>query len=302
MKKIIITEQQFKVLVESIVMEVDSREEVIEKWEKEKKMEDWFVKLLNNLEERSYHGDTYYINEETNEIYIYYDKDNNKLRINTDKMWKPLKSMFNVNFNDVGGIYKRLIGEYLNLWNVRPVPFDPDYLNLWQHNIKEEDFGSNVLQNIKDPSKPTRVRDFEGLDTGYATYKVGMLGLKDLNREIEYSLHWDNINNSKKYKQDDKPAYKYAFDWLDKNGYQHTESIRGKNPIPFIKPHEGLGITDKKGKVLLPSTSVDKGEQYISQIWWENISKEGLNMLDGVITTDEDKSYLFGGCYLFIFK
>ena len=94
MKKILITESQFKTLVENIVQfkhilneELSGNEYLKVKWE----IEDDFIKMLDNLEKKTHEqfkNDIFWVDKDNNVI-IRYNDHNKEINMDFHDWWKP---------------------------------------------------------------------------------------------------------------------------------------------------------------------------------------------------------------------
>jgi len=138
MMKITLTESQFKRLVENIVSE-ESREDAIEKWEEEKEIEDWFVKLLDNLEETKskldkYKSNIFWVNKDDGKIFMELVEDRKLIFIDYSSAWEKIKERYDYEDEQISNIIKQILGEHMNIWGYTPMT-----INFWERTMEKWD-------------------------------------------------------------------------------------------------------------------------------------------------------------------
>ena len=135
MNKILITEQQFKTLIENIIKE-ETREEVQEWLRRKWKVGDYFFKILDNLKEKKsdkYPESIFYVDKNTEEVYMEHDKKYGDLWIDYDKIWSFFESNYSINHEEIRDLMKELVGEHMNLWGVTPATHRLHYYSRWEN-------------------------------------------------------------------------------------------------------------------------------------------------------------------------
>ena len=135
--KLIITENQFKRLINNIINEEDNSLKLREKYHI---MEDWFVPLLNQLTEKTsdnYPGSIFWVNE-NNKVYMEHDQKNKWLWVDYDEIWSYFYKNYSHNYKEISKLIQGLVGEHLNLWGITPLngtvaqtKWVGEHLNLW---------------------------------------------------------------------------------------------------------------------------------------------------------------------------
>jgi len=118
--KVLITENQFKMLVENIIKE---KFDVHEYLRNKNKVEDWFVKLLDQLKETTnekFPDDIFWIHKGTGKVYIAYGKINKEITADS-KVWSYFYKNYSKNKEEIGKLMKELVGEHLNIWDINSV-------------------------------------------------------------------------------------------------------------------------------------------------------------------------------------
>ena len=122
---ILITEDQFKNLIENIIKEdnIDYQKQM----KLRHKMEDWFVKLLDTLTEKKsdkYPDSIFYINKENDEIYMEHNELLKQLYINYYKIWKYFYNNYSSKYQEIQKLINQLVSEHLNIQDVTPLQID----------------------------------------------------------------------------------------------------------------------------------------------------------------------------------
>ena len=121
--KILITEIQFKSLINKIIIAEDQEQQQdqysLELRRLYWKMEDWFVKILENLKEIKEDDFIYWVDKD-NKIYMKYNKKNEVILIDYDKIWSYFESNYSDNYEEIQRLMRDLVGEHLNLWDATP--------------------------------------------------------------------------------------------------------------------------------------------------------------------------------------
>ncbi len=121
--KIIITENQFKKLIENIINEKyppETREEI----DIRNDMEDEFLEIMRNVIEetdKKYPDSVLYVDKNTNQIYIKYDQKSRYLWINYDKLWSIFEKKYHLEYEEIQRFFKDMMGEHYNLRDITPM-------------------------------------------------------------------------------------------------------------------------------------------------------------------------------------
>ncbi len=138
--KIIITEQQFKKLVDNIINEKyppETREEI----DMRNDMEDDFIDIMRNVIEKridNYPNSIFYVDNDTNEIYMKYYQKTKHVYIDYIKLWSKFGSKYHLRYDEVQRFFKDMMSDHYNLRDITPKIQDrlflskmSEHYNLW---------------------------------------------------------------------------------------------------------------------------------------------------------------------------
>ena len=121
--KIIITESQFKRLIENIIKEEKS--DVVKDLEKRWAMEDEFRKIMKDVIEKENPLNLdiiFYVDKnDPTEIYMEYDQTSRYVWINYEKLWSVFESKYGLNYQKTKDFFKGILKRDYNLRGVTPV-------------------------------------------------------------------------------------------------------------------------------------------------------------------------------------
>ena len=121
--KIIITESQFKRLIENIIKE-EEKSDVVKDLEKRWAMEDEFRKIMKDVIEKKdpLNPDRiFYVDKnDPTEIYMEYDQKNKYVWINYEKLWSFFRIKYDLNYVEVRNFFKGILKRDYNLRGVTP--------------------------------------------------------------------------------------------------------------------------------------------------------------------------------------
>lgn len=128
MKTVIITEQQFKRLVENIINEQEEFD--VDKYlEKKWKMEDEFRDIMKDAIEKTnlnYPNKIYYVDKNNNkEIYMEYDQKTKVVWIDYIKLWSIFESKYSLNYDETSEFFKGMLREHYGLRGITPNILSP---------------------------------------------------------------------------------------------------------------------------------------------------------------------------------
>ena len=129
---ILITENQFKRLINNIINEEDNSLKLREKYHI---MEDWFVPILDQLTEKTYDnypGSIFYV-DKNNKVYMEHDQKNKGLWVDYDKIWSYFYKNYSYNYKEVRKLIQGLVGEHLGLWDATPDIAQASVRNWWEN-------------------------------------------------------------------------------------------------------------------------------------------------------------------------
>ena len=122
--KIIITESQFKRLIENIIKE-EEKSDVVKDLEKRWAMEDEFRRIMKDvIEKKNPLNPTnriFYVDKnDPTEIFMEYNKKNNYVSIDYKKLWSPFQSKYDLNSQETREFFKGILKSDYNLRGVTP--------------------------------------------------------------------------------------------------------------------------------------------------------------------------------------
>ena len=123
---ILITESQFKRLIENIINEKyppSTREDLDIKND----MEDDFVKIMKDVIEKTDPRDPdriYYVDKNNKKIYMEHDQENEFLWVHHHKLWSFFESKYKLKEEEIQRFFKDMMSEHYNLWDVIPSHFE----------------------------------------------------------------------------------------------------------------------------------------------------------------------------------
>jgi hypothetical protein len=114
--KIILTENQFKVLIENIIKE-ESKEATKKQLEKGWRIENWFVSMIEDSSVIEDGEVKVWTNNENPLFHIDYSKENNMLRV-SEWIWEFIEEGEEYSYNpkEIISLIRRMVGEHLNIW------------------------------------------------------------------------------------------------------------------------------------------------------------------------------------------
>lgn len=133
MKKVIITENQFKRLVENLIdineeTQDEAQQQLKNRWE----IENNFVTTLKNLEEKTHekHPDSiFFVHKDTGKVYMEYKnsgdttiRDIPVLFIDFEEIWERLHDEYSADHREQMALLKFMISEYMNFKGIQPEP------------------------------------------------------------------------------------------------------------------------------------------------------------------------------------
>ena len=122
--KIIITESQFKRLIENIIKE-EEKSDVVKDLEKRWAMEDEFRKIMKDVIEKTYQDypdKIYYVDKnDPTEIYMEYDQKSKYVWIDYKKLWSFFQSKYGLNYQKTREFFKGILKRDYNLRGVTPI-------------------------------------------------------------------------------------------------------------------------------------------------------------------------------------
>ena len=125
--KIIITESQFKKLIENIIKE-EEKSDVVKDLEKRWAMEDEFRRIMKDVIEKkdplNPTNRIYYVDKNDNsKVYMRYNKKNNYVLIDYKKLWSNFESKYDLNYYEVRDFFKGILKRDYNLRGITPYLF-----------------------------------------------------------------------------------------------------------------------------------------------------------------------------------
>ena len=121
--KIIITESQFKRLIENIIKEEKS--DVVKELEKRWAMEDKFRRIMKDVIEKEnpkYPNKIYYVDKNNNsKVYMEYDQKTKYVWIDYKKLWSFFRIKYGLNYWETRDFFKGVLKSDYNLRGVTPV-------------------------------------------------------------------------------------------------------------------------------------------------------------------------------------
>ena len=146
--KIIITESQFKRLIENIIKE-EEKSDVVKDLEKRWAMEDEFRKIMKDVIEKTYQDypdSIYYVDKNNpNKFYMEYNQKTKAVWIDYKKLWSNFESKYDLNYVEVRDFFKGVLKRDYNLRGVTPFPFNWINLIFIEEGLQFE--GSNTRRN-----------------------------------------------------------------------------------------------------------------------------------------------------------
>ena len=127
--KIIITESQFKKLIENIIKE-EEKSDVVKDLEKRWAMEDEFRKIMKDVIEKTYQDypdKIYYVDKNDNYTYMKYDQKTKYVLIDYYKLWSIFESKYDLNYYEVRDFFKGILKSDYNLRGITPWFFSLSY-------------------------------------------------------------------------------------------------------------------------------------------------------------------------------
>ena len=122
--KIIITESQFKRLIENIIKE-EEKSDVVKDLEKRWAMEDEFRRIMKDVIEKkdplNPTNRIYYVDKNDNsKVYMRYDQKTKYVWIDYEKLWSIFESKYGLNYVEVRDFFKGVLKSDYNLRGVTP--------------------------------------------------------------------------------------------------------------------------------------------------------------------------------------
>ena len=121
--KIIITESQFKRLIENIIKE-EEKSDVVKDLEKRWAMEDEFREIMKDVVEKKDPLNLdriYYVDKnDPNKIYMEYDQKSKYVLIDYKKLWSNFESKYDLNYYEVRDFFKGILKRDYNLRGITP--------------------------------------------------------------------------------------------------------------------------------------------------------------------------------------
>ena len=121
--KIIITESQFKNIIENIIKEEKS--DVVKELEKRWAMEDEFRRIMKDVIEKkdplNPTNRIYYVDKNDNsKVYMRYDQKTKYVWIDYYKLWSIFKTKYDLNYVEVRDFFKGILKRDYNLRGITP--------------------------------------------------------------------------------------------------------------------------------------------------------------------------------------
>ena len=136
--KIIITESQFKRLIENIIKE-EEKSDVVKDLEKRWAMEDEFRRIMKDVIEKTYQdypNRIYYVDKnDPTEIYMEYDQISRYVLIDYEKLWSVFESKYDLNYYEVRDFFKGILKRDYNLRGITPFG---GFRTKQQHKLKSD--------------------------------------------------------------------------------------------------------------------------------------------------------------------
>ena len=121
--KIIITESQFKRLIENIIKE-EEKSDVVKDLEKRWAMEDEFRRIMKDVIEKKDPLNLdiiFYVDKNDNsKAYMEYDQKSKDVWIEYEKLWSIFESKYDLNYYEVRDFFKGILKRDYNLRGVTP--------------------------------------------------------------------------------------------------------------------------------------------------------------------------------------
>ena len=124
--KIIITESQFKNIIENIIKE-EEKSDVVKDLEKRWAMEDEFRRIMKDVVEKENPlnlDSIYYVDKNDNsKVYMEYDQKSKDVWIDYKKLWSIFESKYGLNYVEVRDFFKGILKRDYNLRGITPVHY-----------------------------------------------------------------------------------------------------------------------------------------------------------------------------------
>ena len=121
--KIIITESQFKKLIENIIKE-EEKSDVVKDLEKRWAMEDEFRRIMKDIIEKkdplNLDRILYVDKNNPTEYYMRYDQKTKYVWIDYDKLWSIFKTKYDLNYYEIRDFFKGILKRDYNLRGITP--------------------------------------------------------------------------------------------------------------------------------------------------------------------------------------